>query len=153
VANYREAHQLYASTFILFNHESPLRPERFVTQKIATAACRIANGSKETLKLGSINIARDGGWASNYVEAMWIKLQQKQTDDFVIATGQTHQLKDFIHLVFNAVGLKWEDYIYINPSLFRPTDIAQGHANSAKASRLSGWRASHTIEEVARLTI
>ena len=133
VANYREAYQLHASTGILFNHESPLRPERFVTQKIVAAACRIAKGSGETLTLGNIDIARDWGWAPNYVEAMWLMLQQAQPDDYVIATGQTNKLRDFIDVVFNTVGLNWQEHVRTDSSFFRPTDIAEGHANPAKA--------------------
>ncbi len=153
VANYREAYQLYACTGILFNHESPLRPERFVTQKIVASACRIANGSKETLTLGNINIARDWGWAPDYVEAMWLMLQQEQADDFVIATGQTYQLRDFIRVVFEAVDLDWKEYVKTDASFFRPTDIAEGHASPAKAREKLGWVAQHNMEEVGRLMV
>lgn len=153
VANYREAYQLYACTGILFNHESPLRPERFVTQKIVSSACRIAQGSKETLVLGNINIARDWGWAPDYVEAMWLMLQQKQADDYVIATGQTHQLRDFIHVVFDAVGLNWENHVQTDTSFYRPTDIAEGHANPTKAGKKLGWVAQHNMEKVGRLMV
>ncbi|GAB3777548.1 GDP-mannose 4,6-dehydratase [Spirosoma horti] len=153
VANYREAYQLHASTGILFNHESPLRPERFVTQKIVASACRIANGSKETLTLGNIDIARDWGWAPDYVEAMWLMLQQEQADDFVIATGQTYQLRDFIRVVFDAVGLNWEEHVRTDASFFRPTDIAEGHASPAKAREKLGWVAQHNMEEVGRLMV
>jgi GDPmannose 4,6-dehydratase len=153
VANYREAYQLQACTGILFNHESPLRPERFVTQKIIAAACRIATGSKETLTLGNIDIARDWGWAPDYVEAMWLMLQHNYSDDYVIATGQTHKLRDFIDVVFQTVGLNWQDHISIDSSFFRPTDIAEGHANPAKARHQLGWIASHTMEDVARLMV
>ncbi|GAB2520421.1 GDP-mannose 4,6-dehydratase [Spirosoma aerophilum] len=150
VANYREAYQLHASTGILFNHESPLRPERFVTQKIVTAACRIANGSLENLILGNIDIARDWGWAPDYVEAMWFMLQQENADDFVIATGHTNKLKDFIRIVFETVGLDWENHISIDQTLFRPTDIAEGHANPSKAKTQLNWSATYNIEEVAQ---
>ena len=153
VANYREAYQLHASTGILFNHESPLRPERFVTQKIVAAACRIANGSGETLTLGNIDIARDWGWAPDYVEAMWLMLQQEQADDYVIATGHTHKLSDFINVVFRTVGLDWHDHIRTDPSFFRPTDIAEGHAYPAKAQLKLGWKATHNMEEVARFMV
>lgn len=153
VANYREAYQLQASTGILFNHESPLRPERFVTQKIVAAACRIANGSTETLTLGNIDIARDWGWAPDYVEAMWRMLQQEKPDDYVIATGRTNKLSDFISVVFNAVGLDWEEHVRTDLSFFRPTDIAEGHANPAKAQLQLNWRAKHTMEDVARLMV
>lgn len=153
VANYREAYQLHASTGILFNHESPLRPERFVTQKIVSTACRIAQGSKEMLTLGNIDIARDWGWAPDYVEAMWLMLQQEQADDFVIATGQTYQLRDFIRVVFDAVGLDWKEHVKTDASFFRPTDIAEGHASPAKAREKLSWTAQHNMEEVCRLMV
>lgn len=153
VANYREAYQLQASTGILFNHESPLRPERFVTQKIVSAACRIAAGSQETLTLGNIDIARDWGWAPDYVEAMWLMLQQESADDYVIATGKTHRLRDLIRVVFEAVGLDWQNHVRIDASFFRPTDIAEGHANPSKSLRQLNWRATHTMEEVAQLMV
>ncbi|SOD95115.1 GDP-mannose 4,6-dehydratase [Spirosoma fluviale] len=153
VANYREAYQLHASTGILFNHESPLRPERFVTQKIVAAACRIANGSREILTLGNIDIARDWGWAPDYVEAMWLMLQQANADDYVIATGQTNKLRDFINIVFETVGLNWQDHVQIDLSLFRPTDISEGHANPRKAEDKLGWIARYKMEEVGRFMI
>lgn len=153
VANYREAYQIHASTGILFNHESPLRPERFVTQKIVAAACRIANGSNEILTLGNIDIARDWGWAPDYVEAMWLMLQQNQSDDYVIATGKTHKLSDFIRVVFETVGLRWENHVHTDKSFFRPTDIAEGHANPTKAKIQLGWTANYTMEDVGRLMI
>ncbi len=150
VANYREAYQLYASTGILFNHESPLRPERFVTQKIVASAYRIAEGSQEMLTLGNINIARDWGWAPDYVIAMWKMLQQENADDYVIATGQTNKLSDFIRIVFETVGLDWQQHVKIDPSFFRPTDIAEGYANSSKAAERLNWVAGYTMPDVAR---
>lgn len=153
VANYREAYQLYASTGILFNHESPLRPERFVTKKIVAAACRIAQGSEEKLTLGNIDIARDWGWAPDYVEAMWLMLQQSQPDDYVIATGKTYKLKDFIAAVFESVDLDWREYVLTDSSLYRPTDIAEGHANPTKAAQKLGWVARHKMVEVAKMMV
>ena len=150
VANYREAYQIQACTGILFNHESPLRPERFVTQKIVAAACRIANGSDEILSLGNIDIARDWGWAPDYVEAMWKMLQQEEADDYVIATGETNKLSDFIRIVFETVGLNWQEKVKIDGGLYRPTDIAEGYANPAKARRKLGWTATYKINEVAQ---
>lgn len=150
VANYREAYQLHASTGILFNHESPLRPERFVTQKIVAAACRIANGSKEMLTLGNIDIARDWGWAPDYVEAMWIMLQQNKADDYVIATGQTSKLRDFIKVVFDAVGMNWENYVKSDITFHRPTDIQEGWANPGKANLQLGWKANLLMNDVAK---
>ncbi len=134
VANYREAYGLHACSGILFNHESPLRPERFVTSKIIAAACRIANGSGETLALGNIDVERDWGWAPEYVDAMWRMLQQDEPDDFVIATGETHSLKEFVAAAFEDVGLNWQDHVSVDPSLYRPSDIMTISANPAKAS-------------------
>jgi GDPmannose 4,6-dehydratase len=148
VANYREAYNIYACTGILFNHESPLRQERFVTQKIIASVKRISKGSSEKLRLGNIEIARDWGWAPDYVEAMWLMLQQKMADDFVIATGQTHKLKDFIQMAFETVGLNWENYVEIDPNLFRPTDLAIGKANPNKALEKLGWKANKNLEEI-----
>lgn len=150
VANYREAYNIYACTGILFNHESPLRQERFVTQKIISAAKRIDNGSEEKLYLGNIEIARDWGWAPDYVEAMWLMLQQDVAEDFVIATGKTHQLKDFIAMAFESVGLNWENYVIIDQNLFRPTDLAIGKANPNKAMLKLGWKASKNLKEVVK---
>lgn len=150
VSNYREAYDLFACTGILFNHESPLRGARFVTRKIVQTACCIASGSSERLKLGNIEIARDWGWAPEYVEAMWLMLQQATPDDYVIATGQTHHLAYFIELVFKACGLDWEKWVDVDADLFRPTDLKEGHANPSKANQRLGWHANVSIEEIAR---
>lgn len=153
VANYREAYQLHASTGILFNHESPLRPERFVTQKIVAAACRIVGGNTDPLVLGNIDIARDWGWAPDYVEAMWLMLQQYKPSDYVIATGKTHKLREFIDVVFTTVGLDWQSYVCIDPTYFRPTDIAEGHANPAKAFKDLGWTAHYKMEDIGQFMV
>ncbi|AUD05055.1 GDP-mannose 4,6-dehydratase [Spirosoma pollinicola] len=153
VANYREAYQIQASTGILFNHESPLRPERFVTQKIVMAASRIAAGSKETLILGNIDIARDWGWAPDYVEAMWLMLQKEKADDYVIATGETNKLRDFIRVVFETLDLNWQEHVRTDPAFFRPTDIAEGHANPTKANHQLGWNARYTMDDIGRLMV
>lgn len=150
VANYREAYSLFACTGILFNHESPLRGPRFVTRKIVQAACRIAAGSGERLRLGNIDIARDWGWAPEYVEAMWRMLQQPKPDDYVIATGKTHRLGYFIELVFGACGLDWREWVDVDQSLFRPTDLKEGHADPSKAARELGWCAQVSFEEIVR---
>lgn len=150
VANYREAYQLYACTGILFNHESPLRPDRFVTKKIISAACRIHRGSDEKLYLGNIDIQRDWGWAPDYVEAMWLMLQQDAPEDFVIATGITHPLSYYIELVFSQLGLKWQDHVISDPALLRPTDLLVGRGDPSKAARVLGWTSKHSLEEVVR---
>lgn len=148
VANYREAYNLFACTGILFNHESPLRPSRFVTRKIIAAACRIADGHPEKLRLGNIAISRDWGWAPEYVEAMYRMLQLDEPDDFVIATGTPRKLEDFISLAFEAVNLQWRDHVEIDENLFRPSDILVGYGNPAKANRILGWHAGKTLEDI-----
>ncbi len=153
VANYREAYGLFACSGILFNHESPLRPERFVTQKIVTAACRIAQGSKEQLYLGNIAVQRDWGWAPEYVEAMYLMLQQEQPDDYVIATGESHQLEDFVAAAFACVGLDWREYVVIDASLLRPTELAVGRGNPAKAREKLGWQAQYKMQDVVRMMV
>jgi GDPmannose 4,6-dehydratase len=153
VANYREAYGLYACSGILFNHESPLRPERFVTRKIVAAACRIAAGSGESLHLGNIEIERDWGWAPEYVDAMWRMLQQTTPDDFVIATGETNSLQDFIAAAFNEVGLDWQEHVVSDPTLFRPTDIARVLTNPCKAKDVLGWQASYKMADVVRMMV
>ncbi len=151
VANYREAYGLFACSGILFNHESPLRPERFVTKKIVAAACRIAAGSKEKLHLGNISISRDWGWAPEYVEAMWLMLQQREAEDFVIATGETHSLEEFVEHAFRNVGMDWHDHVLSDPSLLRPTEITVGRGNPSKADKQLGWRAKSKMSDVVRM--
>lgn len=151
VANYREAYGIFACSGILFNHESPLRPERFVTKKIVKTACRIASGSREKLSLGNISISRDWGWAPEYVEAMWMMLQQARPDDYVIATGETHPLQEFVAEAFDCVGLNWRDHVITDPSLYRPTEISVGRGNPAKAEMVLGWKARYRMRDVVRM--
>ena len=153
IANYREAYGLYASTGILFNHESPLRPNRFVTQKIVRSACRIADGSSEKLKLGNIGIARDWGWAPEYVEAMWMILQQEHADDFVIATGETNSLEAFVAEVFRCVGLDWREHVETDKALLRPSEIMVSRANPGKSAQKLGWQATYKMKDVARMMV
>jgi GDPmannose 4,6-dehydratase len=152
VANYREAYGLHATTGILFNHESPLRPERFVTRKIVAAAARIKHGSDEKLELGNLEVRRDWGWAPEYVEAMWKMLQCATPDDFIIATGVSHSLEEFAQAAFAELDLDWRDHTIRSPSLLRPTDIADGKGDAAKAQRVLGWKArTHMQEVVSRM--
>ncbi|MCC7202806.1 MAG: GDP-mannose 4,6-dehydratase [Nitrospirae bacterium] len=151
VANYREAYGLFASSGILFNHESPLRPERFVTRKIVSAAARIASGSREKLCLGNITICRDWGWAPEYVEAMWLMLHQERPEDFVIATGESHSLEEFVETAFGCVRLNWKDHVVTDPSLIRPTEIATGRGNPAKAQRVLHWQAKYRMHDVVKM--
>lgn len=150
VNNYRDAYGLFACTGIMFNHESPLRPERFVTQKIIRAVKRIEMGGKEKLKLGRLDIARDWGWAPEYVEAMWLMLQQNQPRDYVIATGTTITLEEFVDAVFKQANLNWRDHVVQDPDLFRPADLAFGRADPSKAYKDLGWEALTRGVEVAK---
>ena len=152
VNNYRDAYGLFACTGILFNHESSLRPERFVTQKIIRAVKRIAQGSKEQLKLGRLDIARDWGWAPEYVEAMWLMLQQDKPADLVIATGTTITLEEFVKVAFEQADLNWKDFVVQDPALFRPTELAIGRADPSKANQLLAWKAAtHGVEVVKKM--
>lgn len=153
VANYREAYDLFACSGILFNHESPLRPERFVTKKIISSVCKIAESGEGVIRLGNMDIKRDWGWAPEYVEAMWLMLQQDKPDDFVIATGETNSLQDFVAMAFSCVGLDWQKYVQTNPDLFRPTDLAVSRGDSQKALDILGWKASYKMRDVVKMMI
>jgi len=150
VSNYREAYKLFACTGILFNHESPLRPTHFVTQKIVRSATRIAAGSSERLRLGNIDIHRDWGWAPEYVEAMWLMLQQDAPEDFVIATGRTVSLAYFVQKTFEAFDLDWQQYVTTDPALLRPSDIRYGAADPSRARARLGWAARTDVDDVIR---
>lgn len=153
VNNYREAYGLFACTGMLFNHESPLRPTRFVTQKIVQAAKRISNGSDEKLKLGRLDISRDWGWAPEYVDAMWRMLQLKKPEDFVIATGTTYSLEDFVAHAFNVRDLNWQEHVMQDQSLFRPTDLLVSRADPSKAKLILDWQAQMTMPQVVEQMI
>jgi GDPmannose 4,6-dehydratase len=153
VANYRDAYGLFAANGILFNHESPLRAERFVTKKIICAACRIRRGSQDRLKLGNLAIQRDWGWAPEYVEAMWLILQQPEADDFVIATGKTYSLEDFTATAFGELGLRWRDHVEQDHELLRPSDIMFSKGNAKKAYAELRWKSKYTMPDVARMMV
>jgi GDPmannose 4,6-dehydratase len=140
VANYRESYGLFACSGLLFNHESPLRPERFVTRKITRAVARIAQGNGERLQLGDLSIRRDWGWAPDYVDAMWRMLQRDVPEDIVVASGVSHSLEEFVAAAFAEAKLDWRDHVDRDPSLRRPSDIADSLGNAARADRLLGWR-------------
>lgn len=150
VNNYREAYGLYACTGILFNHESPLRPHRFVTQKIVQAAKRIAAGSTEKLTLGRMDISRDWGWAPDYVDAMWRMLQQQSPEDYVIATGHTFSLQEFVATAFELHQLDWRDHVVQDHNLYRPLDILINSADPGKAKTQLNWTASLKGKAVVR---
>jgi GDPmannose 4,6-dehydratase len=145
VNNYREAYGIFACTGILFNHESPLRPERFVTKKIVRAVKRIANGSPERLNLGRLDISRDWGWAPEYVEAMWLILQQDVPEDYVIATGTTISLEEFVSTAFEQADLDWKDYVTQDPTLFRRMEITWRLGCYCRMER--GFARSHGLRD------
>ena len=153
VDNYREAYNLFVCTGILFNHESPLRPARFVTQKIISTAKRIAEGSNECLELGRLDISRDWGWAPEYVEAMWLMLQQETPEDFVIATGETNPLEVFVAEVFSQLGLDWKKHVKQNPEFMRPTDLLVSIGDANKALKKLNWQAQYKMRDVVKMMI
>jgi GDPmannose 4,6-dehydratase len=148
VANYRESYDLFACSGILFNHESPLRPARYVTQKIVRGAADIAERRTDRLRLGELSVARDWGWAPDYVDAMWRMLNHDRPEDFVIATGELHTLEEFVRLAFEGFGLDWRDHVETDPGLKRPADITHSVGDPGKAKRLLGWQAGTTMPGV-----
>jgi GDPmannose 4,6-dehydratase len=153
VVNYREAYKLFACSGIVFNHESPLRPDRFVAKKIVNAASRINGGSRERLSLGNLDIRRDWGWAPEYVEAMWLMLQQERPEDFVIATGETNTLRDFVASAFSNFGLDWQDHVDFDSGLMRPSELLVSRADPGKAHRELCWRAQFRMKDVTRMLV
>lgn len=153
IANYRESYGIYACTGILFNHESPLRPKRFVTQKIIQTVTRIAAGSSERLKLGRLDIHRDWGWAPEYVDAMWRMLQLDNPSDFVIATGLTFSLEEFVEYTFRMEKMNWENYVDVDPEYMRPSDISTSSGDPRKANKILKWKANCTMHDVIQLMI
>jgi len=148
VSNYRNSYRLFCCSGILFNHESHLRPERFVTKKIISTACRIFLGSEEKLNLGNLEIKRDWGWSPEYVNAMWLMLQQSEPTDYIIATGQSNSLYDFALKTFSYLNLNLDEFLVIDHHLIRPTDILNSYANPTKAEIKLGWSATVFIDEL-----
>ncbi len=151
--NYREAYGLYASNGILFNHESPRRGETFVTRKITRGVARIFSGDTAKLYLGNLDAKRDWGYAKDYVEAMWLMLQQDSGDDYVVATGQTWSVRDFLERAFTLVGLNWEDHVEIDPRYFRPTEVELLIGSPAKAKEKLGWEPKTSFDELVRIMV
>jgi len=151
VDTYRRAYGLYACSGILFNHESPLRPQRFVTMKIVAAAARIRAGAGGKLSLGNLSIVRDWGWAPDYVGAMWRMLQLDVAGDYVVATGQSCSLEDFVRVAFAHFGLDWRDHVTIDQKLFRASEISFSGGNPGLAEKRLGWTAQTRMPEVVRL--
>lgn len=148
VANYRQAYGMFACTGILSNHDSPLRPRRFVTRKIIHAAALLAIGRDGKLSLGNLHVERDWGWAPDYVEAIAAMLQQDAADDYIVATGKSHKLVEFVETAFQLAGKDWHDFVSIDEQLMRPTDILRNKVDPSKAASQLGWKASYSMYEV-----
>lgn len=151
--NYRESYDLYACNGILFNHESPRRGETFVTRKITKALAKIMAGKQNKLYLGNLDAKRDWGYAKDYVEAMWLMLQQDQADDYVIATGETHSIREFLDEAFNYVGLDWKKYVEIDPRYFRPAEVELLIGDPTKAKQKLGWQPRVTFKELVKIMV
>ena len=153
VGLYRRMHGIFAVSGILYNHESPRRPERFVTQKIARSAAEIAKGKREKLKLGNIEARRDWGFAGDYVKAIWRMLQTDTPDDYIVATGESHSIRDFLQAAFRHAGLDWETWVEVDPTLIRPVEVGRLVGDSAKAKEKLGWKPEVTFEELVRMMV
>ena len=151
--NYRESYGIFACSGILFNHESPLRGIEFVTRKVTDAAARIKLGKQKELRLGNIDARRDWGFAGDYVEAMWLMLQQDKPDDYVIATGVTTTVREMCRIAFQHVGLDYNDHVVIDPKFFRPAEVELLLGNPAKAKRVLGWRARTGIDALIGMMV
>jgi GDPmannose 4,6-dehydratase len=151
--NYRESYGLHTSNGILFNHESPRRGENFVTRKITTAVARIKAGKQDKLFMGNIEAKRDWGYAKEYVEAMWLMLQQPQGDDYVVATGETHSVKEFLQLAFDRVGLDWQKHVEIDPKFYRPAEVEQLIGTADKARKQLNWSPKTKFADLVRLMV
>ncbi len=151
--NYRESYGMHVSNGILFNHESPRRGENFVTRKITMAVAAIKQGRAGELRLGNLDAKRDWGYAKDYVEAMWRMLQQDEPDDYVVATGETHSVREFCEQAFACVGLDWKDFVKVDPKYFRPAEVDVLLGDASKAGRVLGWQPRVTFRELARLMV
>jgi GDPmannose 4,6-dehydratase len=149
--NYRESYGMFALNGILFNHESPRRGETFVTRKITRAATRIKEGLQQKLFLGNLDAKRDWGFAGDYVEAMWLMLQQDKADDYVVATNETHSVREFLDEVFGHLGLDWQKHVMVDPRYFRPAEVDLLLGDASKAHRELGWKPKVTFKELAKM--
>ncbi len=151
--NYRESYGMHASSGILFNHESPRRGETFVTRKITRAVARIKHGMQQKLYLGNLDARRDWGYAPDYVQAMWLMLQQENPDDFVIGTGEAHTVREFVEISFAYAGLHWREHVEIDPRYFRPAEVDYLCADARKARRVLGWEPTVTFAELVEIMV
>ncbi|MBI4353029.1 MAG: GDP-mannose 4,6-dehydratase [Candidatus Omnitrophica bacterium] len=151
--NYRESYGMFACNGVLFNHESPRRGETFVTRKITRAVARIKKGLQDKLYLGNLDAKRDWGYAKDYVEAMWLLLQQKEPDDYVIATGETHTVREFVEEAFGHAGLDWKKYVSVDPRYFRPLEVHVLQGDCTKAKERLGWKPRTSFKELVRIMV
>ena len=151
--NYREGYKLFACNGILFNHESPRRGETFVTRKITRALARIKEGAQNKLYLGNLDAKRDWGFAGDYVKAMWLMLQAEQPDDYVVATGEAHSVRDFLDIAANRLGIDWKKHVEIDPRYFRPTEVDYLLGDCSKAQKTLGWKPETSFEELVRMMV
>lgn len=153
VGLYRRRHKVFAVSGILYNHESPRRPDYFVTQKIARAAAEFSRGRTEKLRLGNIDAARDWGFAGDFVRGIWMMLQAPEPDDYVLATGTLHSVRDFLAVAFGHVGVRWEEWVETDPALMRPVDVGQLVGNPARARSVLGWEPSVSFEDLVGMMV
>lgn len=151
--NYREAYNMYACSGILFNHESPLRGEEFVTRKITQTVAKIKHGQASELRLGNLDAKRDWGYAPEYVEAMWLMLQKGKPEDFVIATGETHSVREFVEAAFAYVDLDWKDYVVVDPAFYRPAEVELLIGDPSKAKEKLGWQPKTKFEDLVGIMV
>ncbi|MBD2105096.1 GDP-mannose 4,6-dehydratase [Leptolyngbya sp. FACHB-261] len=151
--NYRESYNLFACNGILFNHESPRRGETFVTRKVTRAVARIVAGKQKKLYLGNLDARRDWGYAKDYVRAMWLMLQQSEPEDYVVATGETHSIREFLDIAFTRVNLNWQDYVEIDPRYFRPAEVELLLGDPTKAKTKLNWEPSVTFKQLVELMV
>ena len=153
IVNYREAYGMHLTNGILFNHESPRRGPEFVTRKITRAVAAIAAGRQEKLELGNLDAKRDWGFAGDYVEAMWSMLQQDRPDDYVVATGETHSVREFCELAFGHVGLDWAEHVVVNPAFFRPAEVDLLIGDPSKATNELGWKPKVSFADLVTMMV
>jgi GDPmannose 4,6-dehydratase len=151
--NYRESYNLFAVSGILFNHESPRRGKEFVTRKITDAVARIKTGKQKELRMGNLDAKRDWGFSGDYVRAMWMMLQQEKPEDYVVATGETHSVREFLQIAFSHVGLNYEDYVVIDPEFIRPAEVDLLLGNPTKARTQMGWKPEVSFEQLVQMMV
>ena len=151
--NYREAYELFASNGILFNHESPRRGFEFVTRKITNGAAKIKMGLEKELRVGNLKAKRDWGFARDYVGAMWLMLQQDKPDDYVIATGESHSVEEFVEIAFDYAGLNWRDHVIIDQKFYRPAEVFELRGDWSKAKKILGWEPKVRVKELVKMMV